>query len=325
MRFSASWLPPALALLLIPRSGPAAGAALADYLPPDTKLVLGIVVRPAIATLAQGLGPELLAQASALLAQTPLAGFDPLKDLDEVLIATSGKGNNPPALAVLRGRFDVERLGRNAAWYRDALMLKGAVGQDGVLALLDSSTALAGDAALVRAAIDRRGQGADTVPAWAARIDELRGRYIVWGIGEGLEGLPGQPVAPGGMDSLDRFEFGVAFAHGMELTAELHFRSPQDADKLNAFLSLVQAAPQAGGARFDMQSLNGTLRFSVAVPEEELKKQMAAFQRGFQQSAALSPFGGKPAAASKPPAPPEGKIVTGSQGDTLTVTLPGKR
>jgi len=311
--------------VLIPRPGSAAGAALLDYLPPGTKVVLGIQVQGAIGALAQDLGPELLGKGSTLLAQTPLAGFDPLKDLDEVLIASSGKGNNPPALAVLRGRFDVERLGRSATRYRDVLVVEGAKGQDGVLALLDSSTALAGDAALVRAAIDRRGQGAETGSDWAERIEALRSHYTIWGIGEGLEGLPDTPGQPGGLDSLDRFAFGAAFTHGLELTAELHLRSPQDAEKVSALLSLIQAAPQASGARFEVESANGTLRILVALPEEELKKAMAAAQRGFLDSAALSQLGGKPDGASKPPSPPDGKVVTNTEGDTMVLTLPGKR
>ena len=52
-------------------------------------------------------------------------------------------------------------------------------------------------------------------------------------------------VAPTGkqqeLDSIDRFEFGVRLNQGFEIGAELHSRSPKDAEKLAASLGSLKA------------------------------------------------------------------------------------
>src|SRR5437764_4664945 len=112
---------PALALLLATYSAGAASAAdtaLPDCVPRDTKVVLGIRMRNIVELLqAQNFAAEWRSTSAALLAQTPLAGFDPLKDIDEVIIASTGVGDNPEVLVVLRGRFDINRLATGAASY----------------------------------------------------------------------------------------------------------------------------------------------------------------------------------------------------------------
>ena len=102
-------------LLAALRFAAAADSSLAAYFPSNTKAVVGVNVRGLIDNPMFGDAvAEIRAKSAGLLAQTPLAGFDPLKDLDEILFATSGQGDNPPAIAVLRGRFEVEQLAKDA-------------------------------------------------------------------------------------------------------------------------------------------------------------------------------------------------------------------
>jgi hypothetical protein len=306
------------AILLLARAVPAADLAAADYFPPDTKVVIGIEVKGIIEAVVKNFGADSLKQGAALTASGPLAGFDPTKDLEEVLIATSGQGDHPPTLMVLRGRFDLSRMGAKAKPYHDVQIIEDPQKPGEIMALLDGSTALAGDVALVHAAIDRKG-GASP---WTERIGPLRTRYAVWGIGEGMEGLPAAAGQGDTMKSLDRFDFGAAFSHGLDLTAALHFRSPEEAQKMGAMLGMMKGAMAPNGTKFNLETANGTMRISVQMTEEEIKKAIET-QKDALAAAVMSKMTVTPVTPKKPESK-EGKIVTGPQGDTVTVTLPEK-
>ena len=148
-----------------------------------------------------------------------------------------------------------------------------------VLALLDATTAIAGEAPAVRAAIDRRGHGAPLDPQLAARVQSLAERFDIWGTGERPEGF----VAPTGkredLDSIDRFEFGIRIGKGLEIGAEVHARSSKDAEKLAASVAMLQAmmiGREPAAPKFDLQVKDGTIKLSLAISEDELKKAIAA-------------------------------------------------
>ena len=153
-------------------------------------------------------------------------------------------------------------------------------------------------------------------------MQALRERFDIWGAGERPEGF----VAPTGkreeLDSLDRFEFGVRISKGFQLDAELHARSPKDAEKLaasmqslKAMMSMMKGREQAV-PNIDVQVRDGTIKISLAISEDDLKKAMAA------QRAASAPIG-RPT------------VVVGSEstkgmpdstsGGTNVFVLPGKK
>ncbi len=306
MKVSPKWLSPFLLLLAVRPS--LAAERVADYVSPETKVVLGLQMRTIAPTLAQSVGPELMAQAK-------IAGFDPFKDLDEVIVMTNGTGENPPVLAVLRGRFDLVRLGREAKPYLGVPVIQGPGQANGVLALIDPGTIFAGDPGLVRAAVARRQNGVQGTVTWADQIESLREKYVVWGIGEGV-------------DAVDRFHFGAEFQDGLNLTAELHVASTAEMEKLTAGLRMLEAMAKtnqtkSSGARFEMTADAGTLRLAIRVPAEELKKSLQA-QRSTIEAAVMSRIPGlaKPAPRSGSAEP---KIVTSPQGETVTLTLPGAK
>jgi hypothetical protein len=294
-------------LLLAPRPLLAA-EEVADYVSPETKVVLGLQMRTIAPALAQAVGPELLAQAR-------IVGFDPLKDLDEVILMTNGSGDNPPVFAVLRGRFDLARLGRDARPYMGVPIVQGPGQANGTLALVDAGMLFAGDPGLVRAAIARRLNGIQGSVTWADQIESLRAKYPVWGIGEG-------------MDSVDRFHFGAEFQDGLTLTAELHVTSAPEMEKLTAGLHMLEAMAKSSqanstGSRFEISTEGGTLRLALHVPADELKKSFQA-QRGPLEAALLSRLPGL-AKPSPRPAAPGGTIVSNPKGETMTLTLPGAK
>jgi hypothetical protein len=82
-----------------------------------------------------------------------------------------------------------------------------------------------------------------------------------------------------------------------------------------------------------MHTKNGSLHVALTIPEEELNKAIQE-QRGALQTAVMSQLpveiSSKLSRDSAPQwsrraAGPDGKIVKNAQGETLVVTLPGKR
>ncbi|MGA3017307.1 MAG: hypothetical protein ABSF62_09330 [Bryobacteraceae bacterium] len=290
---------------------------------------------------------QVQAQAAAAdwLKLASLAGFDPLRDIDEVLVATNGEGQNPPSLIVASGRFDVARLAAGAKRYHGVPVLGGDKPTDGVVALLNSSTALAGDRPTVLATLDHLGNGAQIDRTLAERIAAARRRYDVWGLGDRPEGFVAPAPQASGFESIDRFQFGVSMNHGLELGAEVHARSPKDAEQIGAMLGMAQAMikakqPTAGSLKFDVHTEDGTFKVSMTLPEAEMLKamqmQMGTPARAMAAKPAvrtiplvtMSPVAITPATvpvapAKEPVKPTPPAMVFDQDGNTVILTLPG--
>jgi len=312
--------------LLAPISVGAADAALPGFLPPGARVLFGLRVRSLIEALAaQGIGKEAQRTVSGLLAQTPLAGFDPFHDVDEIVLASTGAGQNPPTLVVMAGRFDAAAFSSGGRRYRDALILEGQPGAKQVTALVDAHTMLMGDPLMVLAALDRGDKVGSIDPGLAAQAAEFRARYDIWGVGNPPPGvkLPAAGAEP--LQSVDRFAFGMTLAHGLELTADLHVRSAKDLEKLSASLQFLEAMlkAQPAGAdegRLDLRTENATIHVSLSIPEEALKKAVAAQRASFASARPPTPV-----PAPKPAPPAKTETVQDSSGNTVTVRLPGRR
>jgi hypothetical protein len=327
--------PLCFALLLAARLLPGADAGLPDFLPTGTKVVIGVRLRAITGSpLFQGVASQAMSAGSDWMTIASMIGFDPLKDIDEILIASTADRQNAPALLVVRGRFDVARLSAGANRYRGVPLLSGGKGPDSMIALLDASTALAGDAPTVRTAIDRRGSGGRISAALAQQVEALRGRYDIWGAGQVQPGAVPAAGQASGFDSVDRFEFGLLVTHGIEVSAELHARSPKDLEKLAASLQFfrmaIAAQPQQSSAdiKWETHVEGDTLKLSLAVPENVLQRAALARSASAKPSlsgASLSITGPSlPAATAGAPAtalPP----ASDANGDTVVLRLPGRR
>ena len=333
---------PILALFAAIGIAAASEAPSTAFFPPGTKVVFGLHMRSlANASIFKDASEEIRSGASSLLVETPLAGLDPAKDIDEVLLASSGEGQKAPAIVVIHGRFHVA-VTPETQRYRDVPLLEDPKHPEAVLALIDESTLIAGDPVHVRSAIDRVQSGAAGIlpESWVARIETLRSRYAIWGFGEGLEpaAKPGAAAAkPGDISSIDHFQFGIAFDQGLRLTAEAHLRTARDAQQMSGMLQLFQAMMQgqkkaANGTAFDLSVEKSAIKISLLVPEAELKKAMkeqkATLAKAFTSGMPMGMSSFMPAefmpAEPKPPMikPSEGRIYTDSSGDTVSVTLP---
>jgi hypothetical protein len=307
-------------------------AALPEYLPPDTKVLVGFSLRGLIdAPLFSGLA-DAKTTAAGFLAGSPLAGIDPLKDIDGLIIASTGQGENAPSLLVIRGRFATKLLPPETPPYKGVPVYEDQKKANGTVALLDNNTLLAGDATLVRAAIDRRGQASQLSSALVERVQALETRYDLWGLGELPPGFAARtsPTAPAEIQAIDRFEFGASLRHGLELAGQIHVRTPEDAEKMAQSLKLLEMMLQmqqtsSSGIKFDLKSDNGTFRFSLTISEEELTKGLAS------QKANFGPAQKWDGAPAQPPksvmitvSPAPGSVVKNDRGDAVTVTLPRK-
>ncbi len=322
----------AIVLLLAARGAFAADTLLSDYAPPETRVVFGIRLRNFLdAIITSGQIQDLRAKTAGAMALSGFPGFDPFTDLDEVLVATSGAGEKAPSIAILRGRFDVDRLAGAAPRYHGIPIISNKQGPDTVTALVNSSTALAGTLALVRAAIDNRGGAGRLSLKLAARSEELRAKYDIWGTADQIppSAQPAGQANPFG--GIDGFDFGAAFHKSLDLTAEFHARTRKDAEEMRKMVDLLKAMLQGAksttpsATRFDMRLESSTLKISLMVPESELKKTVKT-QRASLESALLSQLAKpQPAVSLKPaPAPPTPpRALSDARGNTVTVMLPG--
>ena len=341
-----------IALLLAARALVAADSTLPEYVPPDTRFLIGVQVR---AILDSDLGKSIIEQVKttygdAWLKQAPFKGFDPLKDLDELWIAGSSMDQKAPALAILRGRFDKSLLPAATGRYHAVPLIPVDAKREQLLAIMDSSTILAGDRLIVERAIDRH--GLQTVDSHlAAAATELRSRYWIWAVADHLASPSASKSAPQGIEAVESFEFGLAVNHDLEIVAQLHMRTADDAQKLLGTMALLQMMvknqPKAPSqTKIESRVTGKTLDVSLRVPEGELKQaweqQRATIAERLsqlpQQIAAarsgkgFNPLAGPPQAQA--PAPPsqsrntpsrESKIVKDDDGATVQLTLPGRR
>jgi hypothetical protein len=320
-----------LVLLLAAVPVRADDAALTECFPPGTKIVFGLSLRslldsPVVKSLqgdVQKISSEMMKGQPIplleLLQAEPLAGFDPLKDIDDIIVAGSAAKEKSTGLVLLRGRFSASRFSGASTTYRDVPMFGDTKQAGGVMALLDVSTAILGNEADVRAAIDRRGKASKLEPGLAAKVRSMAGNFDVWGVGDVPEG--GVPKAAGAaeqLNAIDHFEFSAALRQGLEVNAQLHARTAKDAaqmqQSLQMFEAILKGQAATAGTKIDLESANGTVKLSIRVSEEDLKKGIEAQRAGMQA--------GKVPAR---PAPKQTRMVNNDRGDTVTITLPGGR
>ncbi|MGP8246254.1 MAG: hypothetical protein ACLQVN_17260 [Bryobacteraceae bacterium] len=339
-----------------------AGLAPAALLPgpailPDAKVVIGLRVNGVLDGISDLLPPDWRAQATAALSAAPLAGFDPFRDLEEVVISSTGEGAAPPALIWLRGRFPVSELAETAMMTDRGVPLIRAGPKGGAIAFPDPTIALAGDEALVRAALERMANAIPPTGDLAERTAELRAKYDLWGFGTRPEKAALPASAAEAIKPLDGLQFGVSFHDGLEASARLDVHSAEEMGKLKMALQLLEtmlkAQPAARSAQFQVHAEGKTIQIGLTIPRQEWKQALAA-QRDTVTKAVLAQIHGpglppatmsmlhpkRPAAqapaaakvkafpAYVPPVPqpavkPATKIVNAEDGGTVIVTLPG--
>lgn len=310
-------------------------ASLLDLVMPDARVVMGLRMDGLReSTLLRALWTQGVAGEPGMSELTRLTGFDPLRDLHEVVIASAG-GSKATALLVARGAFaatDLAAVARERAKRREnfqgvEIFLSGEPDEPMALAFLSDTVLVAGDPVNVRGAIARRGRVGLPAGELRRKAEELSRRFDAWGysiapVGELAARAPKEQTAgifEGDIiKAIEQAGGGVRFDQGVELELTTISRSEQDAAGLaNAvrfFTGMLQARDPASGSYIrDLRVEGRALLLSLAIPESELVRLLGMFRA-------------RQAAAPKPAAPPEGEVtIYSSPSDMGVVRLPAPK
>jgi hypothetical protein len=231
---------------------------------------------------------------------TQLTGLDPLKDLREILIASSGEAEDGGSLVLARGSFDLKQVADRAAQsnsvsysYKGVQVLAGRQPTDGWLAFLDGSTVVLGDVESVRGVVDRRGGNAGPEPKLAAKVRQISRQYDCWlvstapalGLLEGIVDPQLRAIMQGPLKMITETSVGIRFGHEVLIEGEALGRSESDASALADVLRLFVGMAQLSGQKdpkvadsvaflqkLSLKAEGNVLRMSLAISEADLER-----------------------------------------------------
>jgi hypothetical protein len=293
-------------LLVAASASAAVDPALLALAPPDTQAFVGIQVDQ---TQKSAFGQYLLTKmdpGSGLDQFATLTGFDPRRDLKQILIATNGKQGAPGSSLILgQGAFQPDKLsaaatlaGATRTTYSGVDLFTSKSPTQGIqtLAFLNRNTVMIGDLPGLKSAIDRYRAGTSFGGSLAQRANEISSLYQAWFVAASVDQLASTLGAgAGGGLPPNVYQSIMTAAGGLKLTAdavtvalEAVTRSDKDAQSLAdvvRFLgSMVQMNrnndPNAGRAAnlVDSASITATgplMRVSVAIPEKDIEQMIA--------------------------------------------------
>jgi hypothetical protein len=317
----------------------AADPTLLNLVMPDARMLFGVNVENILASpIGKQISSQMRSSAPELQLIIQSTGFDPTRDLKEILVASTGQGQDAPTVVLVRGSFDIAKFssfsadaGQAPTDYEGVSILTHPARKSSAFAFLDNTTAIAGELDQVRAAIHRRSRVASLGPVLAAKVAALSQRYDVWAIS--TVSLASMAAKAGSsnlqqmsdlLKAIRQVSGGVRFAPDMELAAELVAATEKDAgsirDTLSFFSSFLAANQQnPSGLKPDAfkVSVNArTVRISLTVTEEELKKAYQAQMARNAMRPAIQPV------IEKPRPVDTGLVIQSSDRDMGTVNLP---
>lgn len=294
-----------LALAATCLSAFAADQALLKMLPSDSMFVAGINAdQIRTSRFGQFLLDQLKSEEQNMEKFISMTGFDPRRDLQELVVASNdarGKGN---ALVVARGRFDANRIsqfartsGASSTFYKGVEVLTGndkGGKSNGWIAIVDATTALAGEQEAVKAAIDRRAMGGTGMKAETlAKINDLSTRYDAWMVSASLERLAddvkpevAQTMHGNLMAGMQSVLGGVRFGANVELMAEATMRSEKDAQAMVDVVKFLTGMMQLNSEdqkaaefaklldKMVLKSTGNQFRLTMTLPEDMVESML---------------------------------------------------
>lgn len=300
-------------LLALPLGAFAADPALLQMVMPDAQVLAGLQVSQAKAS---PFGQYVLAHLS--VNDTQLAelasetGFDPRRDVTEIVLASNWKSNSPDNrwVVLADGTFDVNKISAAAqangavpSVYQGVNLLThsassptqaGGTQPPIAFAFLSPSVALAGDVASVKAAIDRKQSNAPTDSNVSTKAQQVSATNDFWFVTlvplSNFSNAIANPSLSGAMQgnlfaAVNQASGGVKFGDTVTISAEAVMRSEKDAqalvDVVKFLAGLVQLNRQNNPAAGQVATLLDTLQtstsgntttISLAVPEQQLEQ-----------------------------------------------------
>jgi hypothetical protein len=280
----------------------AADPQLVALLMPDVQVVAGVNVDQAKAT---PFGQYVLnqiasGQSSELQQITAMTGFDPTRDVHELLVGSNNVGagkSSQTGLVVAKGSFDADRItaaatagGGTTESYNGATIIEDPQKTHGV-AFLSSTLVVAGDIADVKAAIDRQKVPAAIPSTLAVQINQWSTAQDAWAItAMPLSSLHPPQTAPklpgldghGAFQSVQSAAGGVKFGNSVIVTGQAKTDTAQNAQtigdtiKLLASLAQMQAEkdPTAAALAQSLQvtTSGASLNVTVSLPEDQFEQ-----------------------------------------------------
>lgn len=281
-------------------AGPLAAAdqQLLNLVMPDVKVISDVNVAQAKATpFGQYVLNELTNAGVEQL--TALTGFDPSKDLNELVCASNGTAG--ATLAVATGIFDPIKIANFAAQngtvtetYQNVTILEDSKKINGV-AFLHAGLMAAGDIADVKAAIGRQTAPSNLPTSLTMQIAALSNTEDAWVISTVPPASLAQTAAPknpgvvGGIaipvNTLQQVQSGwagVKFGSNITVTAQAQTADAQSATNLAGMMQLLQnialmqasqnAALGAFAQSIEVTAQGASVNFSASLPEDQFQK-----------------------------------------------------
>ncbi len=285
----------------------AADSGLLSLLSPDAKVVAGIHVdRSTASQFGQFVLKQMQREDADFNKFVLSTGFDPRRDLTEVIVSSANVQQKGHGLVLARGTFDIAKLtaqaklsGGSITNYKDVQVIAGK--SDGWIAFLDGRTAALGDSDLVRTAIDRRGAGVSVDQKLAAKVNEVSGKYDAWMVSiaplSSFSGkLPDQRMngmINGDMvQGIEQASGGVVFGANVQVAGEAVTRSEKDATALADVVRFLAGMVQMNREKPEVAKLAAvldtmvlkasanTLTISLSVPESDLEQMVKPARNG---------------------------------------------
>jgi hypothetical protein len=280
----------------------AADSQLLNLMMPDAKVLAGVNVDQAKnSPFGQYVLSQVQTQTSSGLQQlTALTGFDPTRDVHELLAATNGGSDSHSGLVAATGSFDAAKFtalataqGGKIETYAGVTILEDPKGEYGV-AFLSSAIAVAGDIANVKGAIDRQNTPTSLPTAVMGQVNKWSGSQDAWAIStvppSSLAPAPGAIPIPGvgpgnqsgAFQSIQNASGGVKFGTNVVVSAQVQAGNAQDASnlgdtlKLLASMALLQAKGDATvtalANSLNVSTSGAVLNVSISLPQEMLQE-----------------------------------------------------
>jgi TonB family protein len=309
----------------------AADPELVSLAMPDTQVMAGVNVEQVRLS---PLGQYLLAQAgqlsdNGLQRLIDTTGFDPRRDLREILVSLNKQPGSGSGILLARGTFDVPRIvetaradGATIETYKGVSIIQES--KQGSLAFPDSTLAIAGDAPGVRAAIDRKTAPTSISSALAVEVNRMSTTEDAWFVSVApLSQL--QPQAPGAeragpgpfaiISKVQQASGGVKFGANVVVSLQAVSQTDQDASALAAVLKSFAGASDLYmsdhyvPAAALLKSLSATAegpvtKISLSVPEQQIEQMIQAAHANRQASSGADAPVRAPATTVEQSAPP---------------------
>jgi hypothetical protein len=260
----------------------AADPVLLNLVSPDAKVVAGVNVEQAKGTqFGQYILNQMQTNDAHLQQLVALTGFDPRRDVRELLVSSDGNPQSKTGLALARGNFDVAKItgaatqhGAITEVYGNTTIIEDPK-QEGGIAFLDSTTVAAGDIASVKGAIDRQTMAQPLPAAILLKINQWSNSQDAWGITmvppaslvppKAVSGGQNNPMA-NAAQNVQQAAGGVKFGANVMFTGEATCDTAQNANTLADLMRLMLniAQMQAGTTDANVTALIKSANITTA-------------------------------------------------------------